>query len=211
MDTPAERDVGLRVGAVDAELVRALEPFRVAVGRAVQHHHGRAGGDVDTADLRRSAGQAEVGLDRALDAERFLDEVRDALVVLAELVLQRRVLGQVFQRGGEQPGRRLLTGREQERGRAHDRGDVRCRAVGIGRLREGGQHVRARCAPPVFDVFGELLVEPAERVELAARGPARADFAHRALETEALTQTAVVRLGNTEEIGDHEHRERLRV
>ena len=37
-----ERDVGLRVGAVDPELGRALEPPGVAVGRAVQQHHRRA-------------------------------------------------------------------------------------------------------------------------------------------------------------------------
>ena len=38
------------VGPVDAELGRALEAPRIAVGRAVEQHHRRAGRDVDAAD-----------------------------------------------------------------------------------------------------------------------------------------------------------------
>jgi hypothetical protein len=47
---PPEGDVGLGIGAVGAELSRALELPRVAVGRAVEEHDRRAGGDLDTAD-----------------------------------------------------------------------------------------------------------------------------------------------------------------
>ena len=98
----AERDVGLRVRPVDAELGRALEPPRVAVGGAVQQHHGRARGDVDAADGRGPAGEPEVGLHRALDPEHLLEEVRDAVAVGPQLVLELGVLGEVLQRGREQ-------------------------------------------------------------------------------------------------------------
>ena len=51
----AERDVLARVRAVDDELVGVLEAARVAVRGAVEHHHRRAGGDVDAADRGRDA------------------------------------------------------------------------------------------------------------------------------------------------------------
>ena len=70
---------------------------------------------------RRAAGEAEVGLHRALDPQHLLEEVRDAVAVGAQLVLQLGVLGEVLQRGGEQAGGRLLAGGEQERRGAHDR------------------------------------------------------------------------------------------
>ena len=66
-------------------------------------------------------GEAEVGLHRALDPQHLLEEVGDQLAVGAQLVLQLGVLGEVLQRGGEQAGRRLLAGGEQERRGAHDR------------------------------------------------------------------------------------------
>ena len=52
---PAEGDVGGGVRAVDAELVRALEPAGVAVGGAVEEHQRRAGRDLDAADGRSCA------------------------------------------------------------------------------------------------------------------------------------------------------------
>ena len=52
-DAVPERDVLARVGAVELELVGVLEAARVAVRGAVEHHHGRAGRDVDAADGRR--------------------------------------------------------------------------------------------------------------------------------------------------------------
>ena len=51
-----ERDVGLGVGPVDAELGRALEPPGVAVGGAVEQHDRRAGRDVDATDASSSDG-----------------------------------------------------------------------------------------------------------------------------------------------------------
>src|SRR6187431_2995660 len=48
--TTSEGDVALHVLAVDAELGRALEAPRIAVGGPVEQHHRRSRGDVDTAD-----------------------------------------------------------------------------------------------------------------------------------------------------------------
>ena len=45
---------------------------------AVEDHEGGAGGEVDAADLGGDAGEPEVALDRALEAEDLLDEARDA-------------------------------------------------------------------------------------------------------------------------------------
>ena len=80
-----EGDVGLGVGPVDAELVRALEAPGVAVGGAVEQHHRRAGLDVDAADRRGAPGEAEVGLHRALDPQHLLEEVGDPVVVGPQL------------------------------------------------------------------------------------------------------------------------------
>ena len=130
----------------------------------------------------------------------------------AQLVLELRVLGEVLQRGGEQPRGRLLAGREQERRGAHDVDDVGRRPVGIGREREVGEHVVAGLAPAVLDVLREPVVEPAERVELHAALLARRR-SHRdcRLRPKNLAETVVILLRHAEQVGDHEHRERLRV
>ena len=62
-------------------------------------------------------GEAEVGLHRALDPQHLLEEVGDLLPVVAELVLQLGVLGEVLEGGGQQAGGGLLPGREEEGGR----------------------------------------------------------------------------------------------
>ena len=69
----------LGVGAVALELGRALEVPRVAVGGAVEQHDRCAGGDLDASDGGRAAGQAEVGLHRALDPQHLFEEVGDAV------------------------------------------------------------------------------------------------------------------------------------
>ena len=83
----------LAFGPVDAELGRALEEPGVPVGRSVEQHDRRPGGDVDAGHGGRPSGQPEVGLHRALDAQRLLDEVGDAVPVGPELVLELGVLG----------------------------------------------------------------------------------------------------------------------
>ena len=112
-------------GAVDDELVRVLEAARVAVRGAGEHHHRRAGRDVDAADGRRDARQPEVALDRALEPQRLLDEVRDARAVVAQELLEVGSLAEQLERGREEPHRRLLAGREQVRGDAHHVDDLR--------------------------------------------------------------------------------------
>src|SRR4051794_40565917 len=67
VDAAAERQVLARVLAVDLELVRVLEPLGVPACGAVEQHQRRTGWYVDTAELRRDAGQPEVALHRALD------------------------------------------------------------------------------------------------------------------------------------------------
>ena len=165
MDAAPEGDVGLGVGTVQPELGGGVEVTGVAVCRAVEQHHGGAGGDVDAADRGGASRQPEVRLHRTLDPQRLIDEVGDALRVGPELVLELRVFGQVFESDGKEACRRLLAGREEERCRPYDRGDVRNGAVGVGALRQPGQHVVTRLAATVLDIRGERLVEPAEGVD----------------------------------------------
>ena len=108
-----EGHVLLRVGAVQPELLGTLEPSWIAIGRAVEDHHRRSRCDLHAADRGAAAGQPEVRLHRALDAQRLLDEVRDALPVRPQLVLELGVLAEVLQADGEEPGRRLLARRRR--------------------------------------------------------------------------------------------------
>ena len=116
-----------------------------------------------------------------------------------------------FERGGQQPGRRLLAGGEQEGRRAHDVDHLRYRPVGIGGQRQLGEHVLAGLAPAVLDVLGELLVEPRQRVLAHAALGRVADLADGLAQAEALAEALVVLLGHAEHVGDHEHGEGLRV
>ena len=159
---PPERDVVLRVRTVDAELGRALEASRIPVRGAVEQHHRRARLRCRTpptvAARRARRKSAFTGLSmRSASSMKF----GDAVAVLAQLVLELRVLGEVLQRGGEEPGGRLLTGGEEEGRDAHDRGDVGRRPVGVLGEREVGEDVGARLAAAVLDVGREPVVEPA--------------------------------------------------
>ena len=117
-----------------------LEEPGVAVGRSVQQHHRRPGGNVDAGDRGRSPGQPEVRLHRALDAQRLFNEVGDPVGVRPQLVLELGVLAEVLQADGEQAGGRLLAGGEQERRRPYDRSHLRRRPVGV------------RCRAPIASV-----------------------------------------------------------
>ena len=101
----------------------------------------------------------------------------------------------------------LLACREQV---ARDQGDVvdvGDRPVGEGRGGQAGHHVVARVPPAIFDVRGEPVVEELQRLV-----PDRllAADAHR-VGRELGAERVVVFLGNAEEVGDDEQRERLRV
>ena len=85
------------------------------------------------------------------------------------------------------------------------------RAVGVGGQGQVGEHVLARMASPVLDVLGEPLVEPGQRVLPRAPLLAGSDLADGSAEAEALAEALMVLLGHPEEIGDHQHGERLGV
>ena len=209
MHPASEGEVDLCIGPVEAELAGTLEEPGVAVGRAVQQHHGCAGGNVDARDGGRLPGQAEVGLHRALNAERLFNEGGDPLGVLTQLVLEFGVLAQVLQPDGEQAGGRLLAGGEQERGGPNDRSDVRRGAVGIGAQRQSGQCVLARFASTVLDVLGEPVVQPGQGVQADVR--VAAQLAGISGQPESLAEALVVGFGDSEDIGDGEHGEGLAV
>ena len=52
VDATAEGEVLTRVAAIDVERRRIVEPAGVAVGGAVEDHHGRTGGDLDAVEHR---------------------------------------------------------------------------------------------------------------------------------------------------------------
>src|SRR5436309_10685702 len=84
VDAATERQVLARVLAFGVEAVRILETARVAVGRAVDHHHRATGAERLLADGGRHSRQPEVALDWALDAQALLDEVGQQAAVLAQ-------------------------------------------------------------------------------------------------------------------------------
>src|SRR5207245_10742855 len=84
---PAETNVLEGVRTVETELVRLLEPARIPVRGSHHEKDVRPGSDVDVADRRRAAHQAEVRLDRALVAQHLLDERRDHVTLLPEVLL----------------------------------------------------------------------------------------------------------------------------
>ena len=170
-------------------------------------------GIVDAAELRRHAREPEVALHRALDAQALFDEVRDELAVLAQLLLELRVVADALQRGAEEAHGRLLTGREEIGGDARDVDGLGDRAVGERRGRHAGHHVVARLAPAVLDVRGELLVEELERVVRHRLVAGAADGAGLLARpgAEPLAEQLVVALRHAEQVGDDEHGERLAV
>ena len=108
--------------------------------------------------------QPEVALDRALEAQRLLDEVRDAVAVVAEQLLELRV-------ARRSAGARSRAGARWSPGRRRT-GWRRCRTTSITSGIEPSGNVAvarpvstssARLAPPVLDVRGEPLVEELER------------------------------------------------
>ena len=156
-------------------------------------------------DLTR---QAEFGLDGALHAQRLLDEDRDQAGVVAQRLLQFRTIAQDAQGGAEQLGRRLLARTEQEAGGAHDIGDGGHRPVRVGGRSQFAQHVVAWFRAALFDVGTELLVEELQRVD---RRCIALDVPHQVRARQCITELFVVSLGNAEQVGDCQQRERFRV
>src|SRR5262245_25320379 len=94
VDPEAKRHVSLRI-ARDVEAIRVRELCFVAVGRAQQRDHCRAGGDLHTGELDVLRGLAEQELDRTVVAQRLLDQRRDAVRVAAH---PHQLVGIVHQR-----------------------------------------------------------------------------------------------------------------
>ena len=172
VDAVTEGHVLARVDAVDPELVGVVEAARVAVGGAVHHHERGSGRELDAADGAPDARQPELALDRALESEHLLDEVRDELATVTELLLEIGALTEHLERRREQAHRRLLAGDEEVGGDERHVVDVRGRTVGVRRGGQPGHDLVARVAAAVFDVGRELLVEELERpvLQLAALG-----------------------------------------
>ena len=109
-------------------------------------------------------GHAELGPQRALEPQRLLDEVGDAVAVLPQPLLDVGALGDDPQREGQQAHRRLLPAGEEVGGEEGDVVDLGRRAVGERGRRHRRHDVVARVAPAVLDVGAELLVEELERL-----------------------------------------------
>ena len=125
-----ERQVVAGVGTGDVELGRVLEPAGIAVGRPRQEQHRAPGGDGDARHRRRDLGHPELGPQRALVAQRLLDEVRDQLSVVAQGVLDVGPLAEHPEREREQPHRGLLAAGEEVGREQRHVVDVRRRSVG---------------------------------------------------------------------------------
>src|SRR3954467_4233983 len=102
MRSVPEGQVLARAGALHLELGGALELARIAVGGAVDDHHGGTRRDLGATDGGGRAREAEVALDGALEPEALLHEVRDQLPLCAQLLLKVVILGETLQRGSEE-------------------------------------------------------------------------------------------------------------
>ena len=170
VDAVAEGQVVDRVLPLGVERARVGELPGVAVGGTGQEQHRAAGRDVDAADGRADLGHAELGPERALVAQRLLDEVRDEVAVGPQAVLEVRPLGEDPQRERQQADRGLLAAREEVGGEQRDVVHLGHRPVGEGGRGHLRQDVVAGLPPAVLDVGGELLVEELERLVLHALG-----------------------------------------
>jgi hypothetical protein len=110
VNASAKCDVTPRVWTHWVERVGLVELIWVPVGGAVEHHQGGAGRNVDAANGACYPRQPEVTLDRALDPKRFLDEVRHAVALTAQQLLDVGALREDLQRGAQQAHRCLLPG-----------------------------------------------------------------------------------------------------
>ena len=98
----------------------------------------------------RAGAEAEIRFHRALDPQRLVDEVGDALASGPGARPGARGTRQVLEADGEQAGRRLLARPRRERWPCARRGDIGGGAVGVGRQAPDGSARRrgARCGGP---------------------------------------------------------------
>jgi hypothetical protein len=110
--------------------------------------------------------QPEVTLDRALDRQRLLDEVGDAVAFAAQQLLDVGALAQHLERRTQQWHRGFLAGREDIAGDTGDADGLRRRAVRKGRVGHPGEHILAGLAATVLDIRREALVQVLQRAVL---------------------------------------------
>ena len=152
-----EGDVGLGVGPVDAELGRALEAPRVAVGGAVEQHHRGAGRDVDAADARWCAGP---GGSRSSPGSRCAAPPRGSWGSASRSARSSSWSSGCSARCfSAAASRRAVVSWPAANRKVEVRTtevDVGHGAVGVRRQRQLGEHVLAGLAAAVLDVRGEL-------------------------------------------------------
>ena len=90
-----------RVRAVDFEHRGVVEHPRIPVARTGDQHQRGPGRDVDTTELRGDAGHPELRAQRALEPQRFLNEVRDPLAIGPHCFLEVGPLTQHPEREGQ--------------------------------------------------------------------------------------------------------------
>src|SRR5262249_52502088 len=148
------------------------------------------------ADRRGNSCQAEGVLERALDTEGLLDEIRDAVALVSQELLDLRAFADHLEHLAEKARRGLLTRGKEVRGDQHDVPDLGQRAVGKRRGGEARHHVVPRFAPTIGDVAREPLVEELERLVRHLATPARPELLSLAAALELLAERRVLALGN---------------
>ena len=119
------------------------------------------------------------------------------------------ILGEIADRCTEEASGRLLTGGEEKRRGPYDCRDFGRRPVGVASESKLGQDVGPGFTPAVLDVGREVVVEPVEGIETGTL--LAPELTGRSAEPEAFAEPLMLRLRHTEEVGDDEQRERLRV
>jgi hypothetical protein len=120
MDSEPEPHVLSTVGPVELERRGIRERAGVPVGGTGHDEDAPSGGHVDAADRRRDAGHAELTLERALDPHALLDEPRDELPVVAQLLFELGSLADEPERRTHHPCGGLLPGGEKVGRDPHD-------------------------------------------------------------------------------------------
>ena len=86
--TAAECEVITNARAIDVELPGIRKMLRIVVRGQQADRHDGACGHIDIGNFRGRLGQPEIDLDRRIEAQCFLDEVRDAVALLSQALLQ---------------------------------------------------------------------------------------------------------------------------
>ena len=110
MDALAEGDVVLGIRALEVDLFRVREGFRVTVRRSPEQHHHRARGDRRPTEFDVGVGLAEMPLEGRFEPQRLLENGGNQRSVRADALEQIRALKQQIDRVADQARRRLVAG-----------------------------------------------------------------------------------------------------